>query len=35
MARRVEFIHPVSKEPIVAEAPLPDDTLWQSFRMTD
>ena len=32
MARRVEFIHPVSKEPIVAEAPLPDDTLWQSFR---
>ena len=32
MSRRVEFIHPVSKEPIVAEAPLPDDTLWQSFR---
>ena len=32
MARRVEFIHPVSKEPIVAEALLPDDTLWQSFR---
>ena len=32
LSRRVEFIHPVSKEPIVAEAPLPDDTLWQSFR---
>ena len=31
MARRVEFIHPVSKEPIVAEAPLPDDPLWQAF----
>ena len=32
LSRRVEFIHPVSKELIVAEAPLPDDTLWQSFR---
>ena len=32
LSRRVEFIHPVSKEPIVAEALLPDDTLWQSFR---
>ena len=32
LSRRVEFIHPVSKEPIVAEAPLPNDTLWQSFR---
>lgn len=31
MARRIEFIHPVSKEQIMAEAPLPDDTLWQSF----
>ena len=31
MARRVEFIHPVSKEPIVAEAPLPDDKLWQAL----
>ena len=31
MARRVEFIHPVSKEPIVVEAPLPHDTLWQAL----
>ena len=31
MARRVEFIHPVSKEPIVVEAPVPNDTLWQAL----
>ena len=31
MARRVEFIHPVSKEPVVVEAPLPDDNLWQAL----
>ena len=31
MLRRVEFIHPVSKELIVAEAPLPDDPLWQAI----
>lgn len=31
MARRIEFIHPVSKEPIVIEAPLPDDPLWQAL----
>ncbi len=31
MARRVEFVHPVSKQDIVVEAPLPHDTLWQSF----
>ena len=29
MSRRVEFIHPVSKEKIIVEAPLPDDQLWQ------
>ena len=34
MARRVEFIHPVSKEPIVAEAPLPDDPLWHAFGIS-
>ena len=28
MSRRVEFVHPVSKQPIVLEAPLPDDPLW-------
>lgn len=32
LARRVEFVHPVSKLPVVVEAPLPDDTLWQSFK---
>ncbi len=32
LARRVEFVHPVSKEPIAVEAPLPNDTLWQSFN---
>ena len=32
MSRRVEFIHPVSKETIIAEAPLPHDPLWQSFK---
>lgn len=31
MARRVEFVHPVSKENICVEAPLPSDRLWQSF----
>ncbi len=28
MSRRVEFVHPVSKETIVVEAPVPDDRLW-------
>ena len=31
MARRVEFIHPVSKEPITVEAPVPNDTLWRAL----
>ena len=31
-ARRVEFIHPVSKTPICIEAPVPTDRLWQSFE---
>ena len=31
MARRVEFIHPVSKAPFVVEAPIPNDTLWQAL----
>ena len=33
MARRIEFIHPVSRQPICAEAPLPDDPLWQAFNV--
>ncbi len=31
MARKVEFVHPVSKEPICVEAPLPDDNLWREI----
>ena len=31
MARRVEFVHPVSKENIRVEAPVPDETLWQAL----
>ena len=31
LSRRVEFIHPVSQQPIVAEAPLPADTLWKAL----
>ena len=30
-ARRVEFVHPVSKEKICVEAPVPDDALWQAL----
>ena len=28
MSRRVEFVHPVSKETIAVETPVPDDRLW-------
>lgn len=31
MSRRMEFVHPVSKETIVAEAPVPNDRLWQAL----
>ena len=31
MSRRVECVHPVSKETIVAEAPVPNDRLWQAL----
>lgn len=30
-ARRIEFIHPVKKEPISIEAPPPTDVLWDEF----
>mgnify|MGYP005939847721 FL=1 len=33
LARRIEFVHPVSKERISVEAPLPDDKLWHEMRM--
>jgi 23S rRNA pseudouridine1911/1915/1917 synthase len=32
LSRRVEFVHPVSKETIIAETPLPDDNLWRAFK---
>ncbi len=35
MARRIKFIHPVSKELIDIEAPLPDDKLWQAFSQVE
>jgi len=30
-ARKIEFIHPVKKEKICIEAPVPNDGLWQQF----
>ena len=33
-ARKVEFIHPVSKQPICITAPVPDDALWQTLTKT-
>lgn len=32
-ARRVRFIHPVSKKEIDVQAPTPDDNLWNGFTM--
>ena len=32
LSRRVEFIHPVSKETVIAEAPIPKDPLWQGMK---
>lgn len=32
LARRLDFIHPVSKEHIVVESPLPQDNLWQNIN---
>lgn len=31
LSHRVEFVHPVSKETIAVEAPLPDDNLWRAI----
>ena len=33
-AHRIEFIHPVSKEKICLESPLPDDNLWKTLKKT-
>ena len=30
-ARSIEFVHPVSKEPIKIIAPLPDDNAWKAY----
>ena len=34
-SRKVNFIHPVSKEEITLTAPVPDDNLWRSLEITD
>ena len=34
-ARKVNFIHPVSKEPIGIIAPVPEDTLWKTFEKNE
>lgn len=31
LSHRIEFVHPVSKETIAVEAPLPDDNLWKAI----
>ena len=31
LSRHVEFVHPVSKQPIRLDAPLPSDVLWQKI----
>lgn len=31
-ARKIEFIHPVSKLPITITAPVPEDTLWHALE---
>ena len=33
-ARKIEFEHPVRKEPLVVIAPTPDDALWRHFEDT-
>ncbi len=29
-AKHIEFIHPVKKEPVLVDAPLPDDVVWKA-----
>jgi 23S rRNA pseudouridine1911/1915/1917 synthase len=33
LSHRVEFVHPVSKESIVVESPLPADPLWHQMQL--
>ena len=32
LAHHIEFIHPVSKERIMVESPLPADNIWQNIK---
>lgn len=32
LARKVELVHPVSKEPVSVVVPVPDDNLWQAIQ---
>lgn len=32
LAHRIEFIHPVSKEHIVLDSPLPENNVWQNIK---
>ena len=32
LSRKIEFVHPVSKEEISLESPLPADNLWQTLK---
>ena len=34
LARRVEFVHPVSKAPVCVESPLPEDNLWRGMNFS-
>ncbi len=34
MARRIQFTHPVSKQPIDITAPVPDDNLWKALEQS-
>ncbi|MDH6309106.1 23S rRNA pseudouridine1911/1915/1917 synthase [Dysgonomonas sp. PFB1-18] len=34
-ARKVSFIHPVSKERVEVTAPVPEDNLWKAFQSTE
>lgn len=35
LARRIEFVHPVSHDKIMVEAPLPNEKLWQEITPND
>lgn len=34
LARSIDFIHPVSKQPVHVEAPVPDENVWKSITAT-